>query len=276
MTTLTTPVPAKRTRARFRDLLTAEWIKLWSLRSTYWVLGLGTLLMIAGAVQGSTSTYNEWPTWTPFMKAHFYPTNDAFGVFAAFLVMIGAGSLGALTIVGEYSSGLIRTTFAAVPDRRRVVAAKVAVVAVVMLAVGILIATATFGVSQAILSGRHAGVSIGHPGIPRVVMANALLAPVSALVGMAFGALIRHTAATIVTVCLVLVVLPSAFNMNVHHWADDMYNAFPFYVWTNCLRMPHPINRPYFPTVTGSWIVFAAWPLVAAIVTGIVVNRRDV
>ncbi|MER6944158.1 hypothetical protein ABT294_09060 [Nonomuraea sp. NPDC000554] len=262
--------------ARFRDLLAAEWIKLWSLRSTAWLLGVGTLVMIGLAAQKSIDTYNSWPTFPPREKAMYNPMTDALsGLTAAFLVM-GAGSVGALAIAGEYASGLIRTTFAAVPARHRVVVAKVCVVAGVMLATGAVIAVATFGVSQAILSGRDAGVSIGDPGVLRALTANALLAPVSALVGMGIGALLRHTAATIVTVIAVLVVLPTAFKPTVHQWANELYALFPFYVWRNCLSLTHPRVDPALPTVTGSWIVFALWPLAGALLTLIVLYRRDV
>ncbi|WP_433244726.1 hypothetical protein ACQPYK_42130 [Streptosporangium sp. CA-135522] len=135
---------------------------------------------------------------------------------------------------------------------------------------------ATFGVSQAILPGRGVGLSIGDPGVVRVLTANALLAPVSGLVGIGIGALLRHTAATVVTLCAVLVILPTFFKPTVHQWANDLYALFPFYVWRTCLSQLHPRDSPALPTVAGSWIVFALWPLAATILTLIVVRRRDV
>lgn len=258
------------------SLLGAEWIKLWSLRSIRWVIVVGVLLLVALAVQSSLDAYAEWPTFRAREKAMFNPMTEAFGGFSAIVVMIGAGSVGALTVAGEYASGLIRTTFTAVPARGRVMAAKVVVVAGVMLAVGAVVALTTYGVSQVILSGRGVGASIGDPGVVRVLIANALLAPVSALVGMGIGALLRHTAATVVAVCGVLVILPSLFKPTVHQWANDLYATFPFYVWRTCLSLVHPRDEAALPTITGSWIAFALWPLVAAAVTLIVVRRRDV
>lgn len=73
MTSLVTPrtadpahtrAPAEP-RVRWRGLLAAEWIKLWSLRSTRWVLGLGVLILIALAVQSSLDTYDNWPDFGP-------------------------------------------------------------------------------------------------------------------------------------------------------------------------------------------------------------------
>ncbi|GAA3595040.1 ABC transporter permease [Nonomuraea rosea] len=258
------------------SLAGAEWIKLWSLRSTRWVLAAGVLLLTGLAVQSSLDVYAEWPSFRPQEKAMFNPMTEAFSALGAIVVMTGAGSVGALTVTGEYATGLIRTTFTAVPARGRVLAAKVLVVAGVMLAAGTLVALTTYGASQAILSGRGTGGSIGDPYVVRALVANALLAPVSALAGMGIGALLRHTAATVVAVCGVLVILPTLFKPTVHQWANDLYAMFPFYVWRTCLSAVHACDKSALPTATGSWAVFALWPLVSAAVTLIVVRRRDV
>ncbi|MGV9308264.1 hypothetical protein [Nonomuraea sp. NPDC003727] len=264
------------TPARFRDLLAAEWIKLWSLRSTSWLLGLGTLAIVALAAQSSLDAYQGWPGFTAMEKARFNPLTEAFSGLAACMLMIGAGSLGALTIVGEYATGLIRTTLIAVPVRHRVVAAKVTVTATITLVAGALVSAGTFGVSHVILSGRGVAVSVGDPGVLRVLAANALLAPVSALVGMGIGALVRHTAAAVVSVCAALVIVPMFFRPTVHQWVNDLYALVPFYVWRTCLGLPQLRDDPALPTVAGSWAAFALWPLAAAAVTLIVVRHRDV
>ncbi|MEV4115089.1 hypothetical protein [Nonomuraea sp. NPDC049695] len=264
------------TPVRFRDLLAAEWIKLWSLRSTRWLLGLGTLAIVAFAVQSSLDAYNGWPGFTAMEKARFNPLTEAFSGLTATMLMIGGGSVGALTIVGEYATGLIRTTLTAVPARHHVVAAKLTVVGAVMLVTGALVSAATFGVSQAIMSGRGIAVPPGDPGVLRVLAANALLAPVSALVGTGIGALVRHTAAAVVTVCAALVIVPTFFQPTVHQWLNDLYALVPFYVWRTCLGLPQLRDDPALPTVAGSWTVFALWPLAAAVLTFLVVHRRDV
>ncbi|MGW0194787.1 MULTISPECIES: hypothetical protein [unclassified Nonomuraea] len=264
------------TSARFHDLLAAEWIKLWSLRSTRWLFGLGILAIIAFAVQSSLDARNGWPDFTPMERARFNSLSEVFSGLSATMLMIGAGTVGALTIVGEYATGLIRTTLTAVPARHRVVAAKLAVVGAVMLATGALISAATFGVSQAILSGCGVAVSLGDSAVVRVLAANALLAPVSALVGMGIGALLRHTAAAVVTVCGVLVIVPTFLQPTVHQWLNDLYALIPFYVWRTCLGLPQLRDDPALPTVAGSWAVFALWPLAAAVLTLLVVRRRDV
>jgi ABC-2 type transport system permease protein len=276
MTTLSANAPITEVPARFRDLLVSEWIKLWSLRSTYYVLGLGTLALIALNVNAAIADYTNWPTYSPAQRAGFSPLQDAFGHSAYLLLMLAAGSIGAITIVSEYSSGLIRTTFTAVPARRSVVIAKIAVMAAVMLAVGTAIAAFSFWLTQAILSGRHAGWSVSHPGVLQAAAASALLVPVCALVGMGTGALIRHTATTIVAVVVVLDLLPSFLGQAQRHpWLADVHNALPLIAWQR-LRFTGPDHSLLDPTITGSWIVYLLWPLVAAILAVIVVDRRDV
>ncbi|AQZ63936.1 hypothetical protein BKM31_22940 [[Actinomadura] parvosata subsp. kistnae] len=261
---------------RFGDLLAAEWIKLWSLRSTRWLFGLGMPAVVAFAAQSSLDAYRAWPGFTAMEKARFTSLAEAFSGLTATMVMIGAGTVGALAIVGEYATGLIRTTLVAVPARHRVVAAKLAVVGVVTLVAGGLVSAATFGVSQAILSGRGLTVSVGDPDVVRVLAANALLAPVSALAGMGIGALVRHTAGAVVTVCGVLVVVPMFLQPTVHQWLNDLYALVPFYVWRTCLGLPQVRDDPALPTVAGSWAVLAAWPPAAAVLALLVVRHRDV
>lgn len=264
-------------RARLRDLLAAEWIKLWALRSTYGSLALIMVSVVGFSANGALADHNNWPGYGAERRALFNPLRDAFPEQAYLFVMLAAGSIGALTIVGEYTSGLIRTTFAAVPDRRAVLAAKIVVVTAVMSVVGVIAAATSFGVSQAILSGRDADYGIGDPYALRALAASALLVPVCAIVGMGLGALIRHTAPTIVTTVVVLLLLPTLLTED-RYWKAVVQHAMPLPAWERLVDIQ--VDRfglsPYPATVTGSWLVYLAWPLVAAAVAMIVVPRRDV
>jgi ABC-2 type transport system permease protein len=264
--------------ARFGDLLAAEWIKLWSLRSTWWAVGVSALAIIWLNVNAAFADYRNWPGYPASIRGIFVPVwalSDAFTQGAAMTLMLVAGTLGALIIVGEYSSGLARTTFAAVPARRSVVAAKASVLTAVTFGHGAVIAAVSFGVTQAILSGRHVGMSIGDPAALRVVAASALLAPVCALVGMGLGALIRHGAASVVATTLVLLLLPTFFNDR-HAWAAAVLHAMPYGAWNRLVDSGVYLVAPPHPaSVDGAWLVFAVWPLVAAVIAGVAVGRRD-
>ncbi|MEU9704301.1 ABC transporter permease [Streptomyces sp. NPDC047981] len=293
MTTGTLSEPKARATAvdspaRFRDLLTAEWIKLFSLRSTYWVLGLAPLAVIGINVNSARTNAERLaqqpelpPAPPPGMPAKpemlFDPLAAAFVDPAWQLLMVVAGSVGALAVFGEYTTGLIRTTFAAVPARRAVMSAKAIVMAAVMLVLGTAVAGASFGATQAILRDHH-GLSLGDPGALRAVVASALLAPLCALVGMALGALVRHAAGTVVAVVGVLLLLPSLFLGETYRWVKEIGNAMPLTAWRALVENPardYGVEK-YPVSVTEAWTVFGAWSLVAAVVTVAVVHRRDV
>lgn len=267
-------------RARFRDLVAAEWIKLWSLRSTYWVLGVGALVVIGINVNSARSNADRLAHLPPpdGLDPHmrFDPLHTAFVDPAWQIFMVIAGSVGAIAVFGEYTSGLARTTFAAVPDRRAVATAKVAVVGAVMLVLGAVVSGASFGATQAILR-EYGGLSLGDPGALRAVAAGALLAPLCALVGMAVGALVRHATGTVVTTLITLLLLPALFQSDTHRWVMEIGNAMPITAWQKLVENPSigfP-EGPYPVSVTEAWIVFAVWPLVAAAVTVVTVHRRD-
>ncbi|MFC8828347.1 ABC transporter permease [Streptomyces sp. NPDC057137] len=285
MTTQTrTPVtadrsePAPEPRARFHDLVAAEWIKMWSLRSTPWAFAVSALLVILINTNAAVADHNNWPGYPEGIRELFVPIwamRDAFTIGGAMVLMLAAASIGALTLVGEYSTGQIRTTFAAVPARRSVLAAKTVVVTAVTTALGAVAAVTSFAVTQAILSGRHVGLPFDYPGAARVMVASALLAPVCALVGMGVGALIRHTATTIVTLTFILLVLPSLLNER-NHMAASIQHALPQGAWSELVEVGEsPVRELYPATIAGSWAVYGLWSIMALAIAMLLVHHRD-
>ncbi|MHB9851006.1 ABC transporter permease [Streptomyces krungchingensis] len=276
---MTTLAPAA---ARFTDLLAAEWIKMRSLRSTYWALGAGALAVIAFNANAARVDAGDHPRFDPSQRDSVVELalRDAFTDGSAMILLLAVASIGAVTVVGEYATGMIRTTFAAVPDRRAVMTAKVTLVTAVMTVYGVLVAGVSFASTQAILSTRGAGVPIGHPGAFRVVAASALLAPVGALAGMALGALIRHSATTMVATTAVLLLIP-AFITDRYRWTAAVRHAQPVNAWSRLVDIdyghsPYTLVPRYQATVAGGWTTYAAWAAVAAVVTVLSVDRRDV
>ncbi|MCX5384288.1 ABC transporter permease [Streptomyces sp. NBC_00083] len=274
----TSSAPVTEPPARFRDLLTAEWIKMRSLRSTPWTLALTALFVIGSAAVAAMAEVDTLRTMSPAAR-----TDQGFLVFDAFpaagylTLMLVAGSVGALTVVSEYSSGLMRTTTVAVPARGAVVLAKAVVTAALWTAVGTVVSTGCFLVSQAILSGQRAGVPLTHPGVLRALVASALLAPVCALVGLGLGALIRHSATTMVTSAFTLVMLPPIFSQSAR-WSAAVSHAMPVTAWKRLVQnwAPDPHSLAYSATVPDSWAVYALWPLIAVVLAVVVVRHRDV
>ncbi|MFI9720014.1 ABC transporter permease [Streptomyces sp. NPDC052396] len=277
MTLLALPT-TREPAARFRDLLSAEWLKLWSLRSIRWAFLLGGLALVGMNASAALADYNNWPHYSPAMRADawMWGLRDSFTNQAGMVLMLVTGSMGAITLVGEYGTGLIRTTFAAVPDRRSVVLAKTAVVTVVFTVFGLLVVAASYLASGFILAGRHADASLGSPGAVRVLAASVLLSPLSALAGLGLGAVIRHSATTMVTSAFVLLLLPALFTER-HRWSADITHAMPYSAWRRLVdTMPSYPSVLHRATIDGSWTVYALWPLVAVLVAVVLVDRRDV
>ncbi|MFE0422092.1 ABC transporter permease [Streptomyces sp. NPDC058953] len=274
-------------RVRFRDLLRAEWLKLWSLRSTYAVLGIGAAVVVGINVNSARSNEDRLsrpsapPPGMPDRPVDeqflFDPLWTAFTSPAWQILMVLAAALGAMALAGEYGSGLIRTTFAAMPARRSVAAAKTVVVVAVAFVLGTVVAGVSFGVTQAILREHH-GLSITDPGAFRAVAASALLAPVCALVGLATAVVVRHAAGSVGAVVGVLVLAPALFNGETYRWVKEIGNAMPVNAWQKLIQNPerHHGTPKYPVTVTEAWVTFGAWALVAVVLVVWLVDRRDV
>ena len=116
-----TPAPGAG-RPGLANAVAAEWTKLRSVRSTYWLLVVGAVVIVGLAVlitvglgTGNVTSTND--------------TFDAAGIslLGAWFGQIAFGVLGVLTVTSEYATGTIRTTLAAVPRRGMLIAAKLVV-----------------------------------------------------------------------------------------------------------------------------------------------------
>ncbi|MER7706851.1 ABC transporter permease [Kitasatospora sp. NPDC097605] len=270
---------ATEPRPRLRDLLAAEWIRFRSLRSMPWVLGVGALVLVGVNLDAAHYTYaHTEPGGPPPGSGQLgVAVNASFTGMAANLLMLLASGVGAAMIVAEYATGMIRTTFAAVPARRSVLLAKAVVLAAVMLGFGALVSGVSFWLAQALLGRRHAGVSITDPGVLHAVAGAAALAPVCALIGLGLGTLVRHAAASVVATVLVLFLLPAAFNED-HRWSAALAHVMPFTAWRRLAEpdLTHLLLPPYPATVAGSWLAFAGWAVGSVLVAAAAVHRRDV
>jgi len=122
-------------------------------------------------------------------------TNNALAGISLGLLLIGV--LGVLVMTGEHSSGMIRATLAAIPNRPLVLAAKAAVFGVVALAAGEAAGFIAFFAGTATLPGGIQGPALGQPGVLRAVVLGGAGFCLVGLIGLGLGAIIRHTPAAI-------------------------------------------------------------------------------
>ncbi|RPE38683.1 ABC-2 family transporter [Streptomyces sp. Ag109_O5-1] len=285
MTTLSTP-PAKATRhgagkpALWRDLLGAEWIKLWSLRSTPIVLGVLLSLYLYLAYHAAQLDHDSYPTWPAFAKLDPDPAHDAFDFPKFLLLMATAGTIGAMSVVGEHASGLIRATLIAVPARGRVILAKATVVTAVLAVLGLLIGVGGWGITLAVISDRISGFSFTTPGIWRLIAGTTVMVPVCGLIGMATATLIRNTAGSVFAVLAFFLVGPLAVKARLPLLSDDqradLGNTLPAYAWGRLKTMSHGHLVERVSSIPAAWISLTVWAVVSVVITVTVLRRRDV
>jgi ABC-2 type transport system permease protein len=76
---------------------------------------------------------------------------------------------------------------------------------------------------------------------------------------------------------LTLLMLPSFFSLR-RRWSADICHAMPISAWRRLVEIwPQPSGGGFrYATITGSWGVYAVWPLAAVVIALVVVRRRDV
>ena len=182
--------------------LKGEWTKLRTLPSTWRTAAFAGALAIGFTIAVDLSQHSRHS-----LTAQQYQSFDATAA-SLFGVIIAATLLGALavrTITAEYATGMIRSTFGAMPARRLVIAAKAATVAAFVLPVALLTEIAGFALGQRILATKHLQVALSHPGVPRAIVFGAVAASLIAIIGVGLGGLIRHTASATTTLTMIIV-----------------------------------------------------------------------
>lgn len=188
-------------------LLAAEWWKIRSLRSTYYILAVVVVTVALSAFMAENAA-RTWDSGSAAVRATWDQTQPVEHVLLS-LVQLCMAVLGVLVISAEYSTGLIRTSLVVAPTRGRMLVAKAGVVGAVALVVGELSVWAIHVVAELIVGDRPIAnyeAPLSDQVLP--LLALGLSVAVVALVGCGLGVVLRSTAGAIATVCTVLFVLP--------------------------------------------------------------------
>ena len=275
MTTTTVVEPATTRGPRGHYGLTnvarMEWIKLRSLRSTRWGLAILAVSTIGFAILVLSILSGHWAHMSAGDKATFDPTNQGFtGLIIGQLVV---AVLGVLTITSEFSSGLVRATFAAVPRRPLVLAAKVVVFGGTALIAGEVLTFVAFFAGEAVLHGGAPHVTLATPGVLRaVVMAGAYVC-LCGLFGLGLGAIIRHSAGAIAAVIGVIFAIPFLLLPLPDSVRNDIAKFLPEQIAASSITAVVPEAHNLSP-----WVGLGMLCLYAAILLGVgafLLARRD-
>jgi ABC-2 type transport system permease protein len=249
-------------------VLVSEWIKLRSLRSTALTLLAAVVAMIALAWLVGWATNAHWNTMQPDERAGFNPIDRSLA--GVNLAQLAIGVLGVLLITGEYATGMIRATFAAVPRRLPVLWAKAALYAVVTFTLMLVSAFLAFLVGQHFLASH--GTTLSAPHAWRAILGVAVYLTLIGMLAVAFGFLIRSTAGAIATLFGLLLVLPGVGQLLPASWQAHTLPYLPSNAGSSMFSVR--VDPTALSPGTGLLVV-CIWVAVALALAAVVVRSRD-
>lgn len=264
----------------------SEWIKLRSLRSTWFsllavfviIVGLGTLF---SALRAHNFNQGIGPHAVVIVNGHVVKVtgpNLRFGGFdptqvslrGVFLAQLAIGVLGVLVITGEYGTGMIRSTLAAVPRRLPVLYAKALVFGVTAFVVAEISAFVGFLAGQRALASTHFQASLSTPDAWRAILGAGIYLTLIGLLAVGLGFLVRNTAGALATLVGVVLVLPLLTQALPSPYSNDVGKYLPLNAGTQIIGLTHDSSG------LGPWTGLGVTALyaVAALVAGAVMLRR--
>jgi ABC-type transport system involved in multi-copper enzyme maturation permease subunit len=266
----------------------SEWTKLWSLRSTYYILAIAVLFMIGlsflialgireglqqagGIVQvpGIGDAISEVSVWLSLQGIR--------------LAQLAVGVLGVLVVTGEYSSGMIRATMAAVPTRVPVLVSKALIVIIAIFVVMVPAGIAAFLLAQSVLAELNLSAQLSDPGVMRIIIGAALYLCAVGVIGSALAWLLRNAAGAIFALVAVLILLPVLLPLIQLDWVQTLSDYLPSTAGqsvfgpttgTNILPADMEIDADPFGPWEG-YAIMVAWCVVALAASAWTLIRRD-
>ena len=272
---LVTPPAAGHARApgteaqpvTLRRVISSEWIKFWTLRSTWLVLSAAVAGMVVLAL---VVAYNTRHLTSNLQANDIAPSSTLQGYYLAQLLI---GALGVLFVSGEYGTGMIRSTLVAVPRRLPVLWAKLAVFVTVTAVSMVAVSALAFICAQALLSHYRAGYSLSEPGVLRVVIGTGIYLTLVGMIGGALGWIVRSTPGALVAYFAVVLVLPVLFGDALGNWGKEVAQFLPSQAGASFSTSIPESSDSLSPWV--GLLVLAGWVAVALAVAAGVLRRRD-
>jgi ABC-2 type transport system permease protein len=290
MTATTTPTPPRPTldslqgaHSSFGGILRSEWIKLRSLRSTFWCAVIILVLTVgfAALLALTLGPRDGIPKGAALMPYAVQSVTLSTG-----FTSLVAAVLGALMITGEYGTGMIRSTFAAVPARLPALLGKAVVVTLAMFVIAAVSALAAALVGAGIFAARGSSVDFGDGGYWLALLGDAGYVALIGLLALMIGAIIRNSAGGIATALGLILVLPTVATLFAAlagaTWAQNVGAFLPSNAGSRMMGYL-PAGQPAPPAPAGHltlepWqglLVMLAWIVAAGILAGVLMRRRD-
>jgi ABC-2 type transport system permease protein len=256
-----------------QDSLYAEWTKLRTTASTSWLLAAVIAATVAlGAVADAAAR-------CPAGRCPIDPAKTSLtGIYLGQAIVV---ILAAAAISSEYSSGMIRVTFTAMPRRITVLAAKAVTITALVLAAGGVAVLGSVLAGRLILPGHGFTPAHGYPPlwlgdgpVLRAAAGSVLYLALIALLSLGAAVAVRDTTATIGTVLGLLYVVPIvAAGLGNSHLARHLQQVAPMPAGLAIQATTGLRSLPISP-----WAglgVLAAWAAAALLAAGLLLRLRD-
>jgi ABC-type transport system involved in multi-copper enzyme maturation permease subunit len=203
----------------------SEWIKFRTVRSTIMGVAITFVLTIGLGALITLAVRAHWHSMDPTRQLIFDPVSASLSgiLFAQFAV----GVIGTLFITSEYSSGSIRTTLAAIPNRLELVWGKLIVLVASIFVVAEIACFITFLMGQAIFSGVVPTASLGNSAVLRTVILAGVYLTLLSVLGFSLGLILRQSAACISVFTSLLLILPIIVFLLPQSWQNTMSKYEP-------------------------------------------------
>ena len=283
MTTLTAPPETSGTdqtapdrpayRVTGRRVLASEWAKLWSLRSTWITLGLGLLFLVAFGIIAASHYKSNLHSGRHMDRDFATATAVSLSLFGTNFAQLALGVLGVLVTAGEYSTGMIRSTLAAVPRRLPVLWSKATVYGLVALVIATVGALVAFLVGSQIVSGTPAAMGLGHAGVVRSLLGAGLYLGLVGVIGAALGALLRSVAGGISVLVAALMLVPGLISLLPTSWQGNIEPYLPSHAGESIFALT---QDPTSLSPGAGLLVFLGWTALALVGAAYRLVRSDV
>ncbi|AMB42275.1 ABC transporter permease [Arthrobacter sp. TES] len=263
----------------FHRVLNSEFIKFRTLLSTLILLASTAVVMVGFAALAAwgTGQFADQAARDPEAAAAMaaqggdlavsIPTS---GISFAQLIL---GSLGVLLMSSEFTTGMARSTFAAVPKRLSPFLAKLIVVVV---SAFLLTAVATYVaglVSLPIVDNYNLKLDLGSSQSIKLLLVNSIYVAAVAAIGMALGTIVRNSAGGIMSLVGLLFVAPIAFQLI----PGDFFKEANKYLPTSTINPMTAVE--HVPDTLEAWqaaLVLTAWVVVPVAIAMVLLKKRDV
>ncbi|WP_093799002.1 ABC transporter permease [Streptomyces sp. Wb2n-11] len=251
------------------QVLKSEWTKIKSVRSTVWTLGLAAVVTIGLGMLISVLSKNEFKDMGARDKLAFDPTFVSFaGTSLGQLAMI---VFGVLVVSNEYSTGMIRMSLAAVPQRGAFLFSKITVATALALAVAMVTSFTSFFLGQAMLG--DLGADIGDPGVLRAVIGGGLYMTLIALFSMGVATMLRSPMLALgILMPIFFLLAPVLGNVSA---TEKVGQYLPDQAGSKIMQVVPPLDddAPYGPW--GGLLIMVAWVVVAVAGGYALLKKRD-